>query len=170
MSIETNRLILRKYRLDDAEMMFKNWASDPEVTKFLTWEPHNNVEVTRQIISMWVEEDNKGTAHRFVIVPKDIKEPIGAIDVVSYIEGQPVVGYCLSRKYWNQGYMTEAFAAFIKYLFNLGYNKIHIAAHIDNIGSNRVIQKCGFTLTHQEKREEFKGETALINWYERNKE
>ena len=166
MSIETERLLLRPYSLDDAESMFKNWASDPEVTKFLTWDPHENIEVTKQLIAMWVEEDKKGTAHRFVIVPKDLGEPIGAIDVVGYLNGQPVVGYCLSRKYWNRGYMTEAFTAFIKYLFNHGYKKIHIAAHVDNIGSNRVIQKCGFTFTHQEARDIFKGEPALINWYE----
>ena len=49
--IETERLILRRYVLEDAPMMFKNWASDPEVTKYLTWPPLSSVEVTRQIIA-----------------------------------------------------------------------------------------------------------------------
>ncbi|MBR2067612.1 MAG: GNAT family N-acetyltransferase, partial [Solobacterium sp.] len=43
-TIETSRLILRKLNDDDAEAMFRNWASDNEVTKYLTWPTHNNIE------------------------------------------------------------------------------------------------------------------------------
>lgn len=46
--LETERLILRKLSLDDAENMFKNWASDDEVTKYLVWEAHKNLEVTKK--------------------------------------------------------------------------------------------------------------------------
>ena len=52
--IETHRLILRRYRIEDAEDMFSNWASDPEVTKFLTWPPHSSVDVTRFVLNDWI--------------------------------------------------------------------------------------------------------------------
>ena len=55
-TIMTDRLILRKFEYSDADDMFKNWANDSEVTKFLTWQPHNNVEVTKAIIEQWVNE------------------------------------------------------------------------------------------------------------------
>ena len=50
--IETDRLILRQFQFDDAETMFSNWASDSEVTKYLTWDAHQSVEVTKQILQI----------------------------------------------------------------------------------------------------------------------
>ena len=52
--LETDRLILRRFTLDDAPAMFNNWANDPEVTKYLSWEPHADLEVTREILRTWV--------------------------------------------------------------------------------------------------------------------
>ena len=53
--IETERLILRKAKIEDAEAMFRNWANDPEVTKFLTWPVHGSVEITKKLLAGWVE-------------------------------------------------------------------------------------------------------------------
>ena len=58
-TIETERLILRKLRVEDAEAMFRNWASDPEVTKFLTWPPHASVDATRELLSEWSDNYSK---------------------------------------------------------------------------------------------------------------
>ncbi len=55
--IETPRLLLRPFTLDDASAMFSNWANDPEVTKYMTWNPHQNEEVTKAIIKMWLKEE-----------------------------------------------------------------------------------------------------------------
>ena len=52
-TLETPRLILRRLTLADAEPMYRNWASDPGVTKFLTWPTHSSVEVTKQILALW---------------------------------------------------------------------------------------------------------------------
>lgn len=167
-TIETNRLLLRHFNIDDAQQMFTNWASDKEVTKFMTWSPHSNVNETKQIISTWVKEYKKKTTHRFAITLKKSDELIGSIDVVSYVDGSPEIGYCLSRKYWNQGLMSEACKAFINYLFYKGYKQIVIEADVNNIASNRVIEKCGFTFTHQEEKEHcsiFKPEPVVVNWY-----
>ena len=168
-TIQTNRLILRKFTITDADDMYNNWASDPEVTKYLTWNPHENIEVTKIIINRWLEEEKDPKTIRFVITLKDSGEPIGSIDVVNYIDGNPEIGYCLSKKYWNQGLMTEACKAFAKYLFNKGFNKVLIKALVENIGSNRVIEKCGFKFTHQEHLEHqssFKPDPATLNCYE----
>ena len=55
-TIVTDRLILRRAVMEDAEPMFRNWASDPEVTKYLTWPPHESVAVTQKILEGWVSE------------------------------------------------------------------------------------------------------------------
>ena len=172
MIIETERLILRKFTINDAEMMFDNWASDPEVTKFLTWNHHANIEMTKMILNMWIEAYNNPNTYRFGIVLKDSDELIGSIDVVDYVDGCPEIGYCLSRKYWNNGYMSEAATGLIKYLISIGFSRIVIEANENNVGSNRVIEKCGFKFTHKERKEHcsvFKPEPVVVNWYELTK-
>ena len=59
-TIETQRLILRRFRIEDADDMFNNWASDPEVTRFLTWPPHPEVEVTRRLLAEWISDYEDG--------------------------------------------------------------------------------------------------------------
>ena len=167
--IITERLILRKVKESDALPMFLNWASDPEVAKYVAWSAHENVEMTKKIISIWLEEEESIKTIRFMITIKGSDEPFGNIDVVKYIDGNPEIGYCLSRKMWNKGYMSEACLAFIKYLFKLGFNKVYVRAEKDNIASNRVIEKCGFAFTHQETLVKPNNEEVSINCYEINK-
>ncbi|MBQ1826989.1 MAG: GNAT family N-acetyltransferase, partial [Erysipelotrichaceae bacterium] len=54
--IETERLVLRRFRIEDAQNMYDNWASDPEVTRFLTWPVHQNVEGTRSLLESWIAQ------------------------------------------------------------------------------------------------------------------
>ena len=167
--IETERLLLRKPKETDAESMFRNWANDPEVTKYLTWNPHGSIEITKQIIRFWLEEEKDPKTIRFVITLKGEGEPIGSIDVVRYIDGNPEIGYCLAKKHWNKGLMTEACKAFIKLLFDLGFHKVLINAAEENVGSNKVIEKCGFKFVRKERREHasaFKPEPVTVNCYE----
>jgi ribosomal-protein-alanine N-acetyltransferase len=141
--LETNRLILRPFEYSDAEAMFNNWASDDEVTKYLTWSTHKSIEDTKYVLNLWINQYDKPERINFAITLKETHELIGGIDVVGYIDNTPVIGYNLSRKYWNNGYMSEACKTVINYLFSLGYETIRIDAAKDNLASNRVIQKCG---------------------------
>ena len=143
LTLKTNRLILRPFEMSDAEAMFNNWSSDSEVTKYLTWNTHTSLEQTKKIINLWVLEYEKPERINLAIVLKETNELIGGIDVVGYIDNVPVIGYVLSRKYWNKGIMSEACKQLIDYLFSNGYESIRIDAMKENIGSNKVIQKCG---------------------------
>ena len=69
-TLETNRLILRRFRLDDAQAMYDNWASDPEVTKFLTWPIHGNVEISRSILQSWIDAYADNDTYQWAIVLK----------------------------------------------------------------------------------------------------
>ena len=102
-TLETNRLILRPFEISDAEMMFNNWASDEEVTRYMTWNYHESIQTTKMILSNWVDEYQKPERYNFGIVLKETNELIGGIDVVGYLDGIPVIGYVLSKKYWNNG-------------------------------------------------------------------
>ena len=169
-TIETERLVLRKIRIEDALPMFENWTGDPEVAKFVTWPTHPTVEATEAIVKSWIKEEANPKTFRYIITMKDERdEPIGCIDVVDYINGAPEVGYCLSRKHWGKGYMTEACKAFIGYLFDIGFPKVVIEANVSNVASNRVIEKCGFAFVRREEKAHcspYKPEPIVVNWYE----
>jgi ribosomal-protein-alanine N-acetyltransferase len=98
--LETNRLILRKATLADAEPMFRNWASDPEVTKFLTWPPHENMDVTRTVVGNWVESYHKEDYYHWMIVLKETGEPIGSL-LASCVGRVPSahIGYCIGKNW-----------------------------------------------------------------------
>ena len=106
--IITERLVLRKLRRDDTEPMFRNWDNDPEAAKYTLWVAHDNVEITKKLVGTWLEEEKDGKIVRFVITLKDDDEPIGSIDTVNFHNDIPEVRFCLSRKHWNKGYMSEA--------------------------------------------------------------
>ena len=129
-SLETKRLLLRPWMEDDYEAMFYGWANDPEVTKYMTWNAHNSIEETKQIINKWIKDYEKPERLNFAIVLKESNELIGGIDIVGYIENTPVIGYNLSKKYWNNGYMTEACKCVIDYLFSSGHKEIRIDAMV----------------------------------------
>lgn len=143
LTLETERLILRPFEMNDAEAMFNGWTNDPEVTKFLKWNPHENIETTKSLLDMWIKEYEDPKRLNFAIELKSDGTLIGGIDIVGYENNIPEIGYNLSRKYWNNGYMTEACRRLIDYLFSQGYGEIRIDAAVENTGSNRVIRKCG---------------------------
>ncbi|MBR0207967.1 MAG: GNAT family N-acetyltransferase [Oscillospiraceae bacterium] len=167
LTLETERLRLRPFRLDDAEAMFSRWASDDEVTKYLTWTTHTDLAQTKEILARWVAEYEQPERLNFAIELKEEGDKlIGGIDVVHYDEGMPVIGYNLSRAYWGRGYMTEACRRVLDYLFSRGFEAVKIDAIVENAGSNRVIRKCGGELIATE--EDYlprKDRTVRVNRY-----
>ena len=165
--LETARLRLRRLRDTDAERIFTCWASDPEVTRFLTWTPHENPDVTRLILRRWLADYEKPEVFRYGMERKAEGALIGMIDVVGSRDGIPYIGYCSGKAYWNQGYMTEALRAVVRELLDSGYTAVGIEAAAENIASNRVIQKAGFCLigTREPAEREKKPWISRINTY-----
>ena len=143
----TRRLLLRKLRREDVRRIYDCWAADPEVTKYLTWDPHDSIAVTEAVMDLWLASYERPDTYRWGICVRETNELIGMIDVVRFTDGCPVVGYCSGKAYWNRGYMTEALGAVKKELFDAGYPAVIMEAEVQNIGSNRVIQKNGFVFT-----------------------
>ena len=145
-TLETDRLILRRFTLNDAEDMYRNWASDPEVTKFLTWPTHQSVEVSKAVISQWLPLYEDGGHFSWAIELKEIRQAIGSIAVVKLMEdiGAANVGYCMGRAYWGRGIMPEALKAVMAYLFDTaGLNRVAAYHDSRNPKSGRVMAKAG---------------------------
>jgi len=145
-TIETDRLILRRAIPADAEPMFRNWASDPEVTTYLTWQPHKNIEVTQERLKIWQTEYDKNIHYQWMIVLKELGEPIGSISVVRQNDNiaEAEIGYCIGPRWWHQGIMSEALTAVIAYLFTeVGMNRVAARHDPNNPHSGGVMRKCG---------------------------
>lgn len=144
--IETKRLILRKFTMQDAEPMYKNWHSDSEVTKFLTWKPVENLDETKKLLEMWISSYKDDNFYQWTIELKEVSEPIGSITAGNINEDveKITIGYAIGKKWWNCGIMTEALKAVIDFLFSkVHVNRIDSRHDPKNISSGRVMQKCG---------------------------
>ena len=142
--LHTPRLVLRPYRSGDEQMAFANWLSDPKVASYLSWNPHASIDVTKQLIDMWIEGYESPTVYHWGIEHNG--ELIGDIAVSRWNEDRESceIGYCLSRRFWNQGLMTEALSAVMDYLFDkAGLNRIAACHDADNPKSGRVMDKAG---------------------------
>lgn len=147
--IETDRLILRRFEQSDAQAMFDNWASDGEVTKYLTWPTHTDVSVTERILADWVGRYARDDCYKWAIVLKENgPQPIGSIDACRWHEdgAVPEIGYCMGRRWWHRGIMSEALGAVIEFLFQrVGVERIVARHDVDNPRSGGVMCKCGMT-------------------------
>ena len=146
-TIETERLILRPFVMEDAQAMFRNWASDDEVTKHLTWPTHGSVEVSRAVLADWTSHYGESDYYQWAIVLKENgPEPIGSITVVHInleVDGA-AMGYCMSRAHWRKGIMAEALRGLIAFLFDeVGFNRIEADHDPNNPASGRVMEKAG---------------------------
>ena len=145
-TIGTRRLLLRRFRIEDAGDMYENWASDPEVTRFLTWQPHADVGVTRALLNEWIPCYKDGGYFNWVVEWKQSGRAIGNISCVKVDEnGESCeIGYCLSRSFWGRGIMPEALRAVIRYLFDTaGFYRIAARHDAENLKSGRVMEKAG---------------------------
>lgn len=146
-TLETKRLILRKTIDGDAEIMFRNWANDERVTRFMTWEPYETAAQLRSTYHKYLMENrDRDDFYDWKIVLKETGEPVGNISVVEYSEdiAAAEIGYCLGYAWWHKGIMTEAFTEVIRFLFEeAGLNRITARHDVRNPHSGDVMKKCG---------------------------
>lgn len=146
MIMETERLFLRPWNIEDATALFQ-YASDPKIGPAAGWPPHKNIEQSRQIIT-----DILSCWGFYAIVLKETDEVIGSINIligeasnfdIAKDEGE--LGFWIGVPYWGKGYVTEAIMEMLDYGFeDLDLKKIWCGFFSDNTRSKRVQEKCGF--------------------------
>lgn len=158
---------LRAFREADAEPMFRNWANDPEVTRYLTWEPHRDVVETREIVTRWAAEGLAIDAPTWAITlerplgsvggrasaaPFAPGEPIGSIGIVAWDAASrvPEIGYCIGRPWWHRGVTSRALALVLDDCFeHRGTPRVEAIHDADNPRSGLVMQRCGMERVSQ---------------------
>ena len=139
--IETERLILRKPRMDDAPAVFSGWVQDPKVTYFLTWRPHDNIGQTESMLTRAIAAWDGDSRFPYMITLKESDTIIGMID--PQIDGHKVaIGYVMNRAYQGKGYMTESTRAIIDWAFGQpSIYRVYATTDVENIASQRVMEK-----------------------------
>ena len=151
--LETERLILRKFKIEDAQNMFQNWASNPNVTKYLTWSPHSDVEITKLIIDEWLKGYAEDNYYQWAIEIKQLGQPIGSISVVRINEAvnEVEIGYGICKKYSGKGYATELLNAMTEFIIStFGINVLYGRVMRGNNTSVRVLEKNGYIFVEEE--------------------
>lgn len=169
-TIETERLLLRKYVIEDAQDMFLNWASDPVVTEHMTWLPHKDISVTKGILEGWIKGYESALKYQWAIVIKENNELIGSLGIhnISDRDKCGEIGYCIGKDYWNKGYMTETLNAVIRFCFDeVGFNRVEAMHSVKNQASGIVMKKCGMKLegTARKRLANHEGEFIDCDWY-----
>lgn len=144
--LQTERLILRPWREDDAEEAFANWMNDPEVTRYLTWTPHGDAAFTRTLLKSWEEKSKAPDCYHWAIVLRRGNILIGDINLmhVEDYQERAEIGYCMGKPWWGKGIMTEALSEVLRFCFEeVGFYRLSGCHATENIGSSRVMEKCG---------------------------
>jgi ribosomal-protein-alanine N-acetyltransferase len=145
--LETERLLLRKMRMEDAEDLFA-YGSDPEVSQRTSWQPHRSIEDSRAFLAGVLEGYAKGTSGAWGMEHRADHAFIGTCGI-SWVprHARGELGYAMARPYWGQGLMTEAVRAVIAFGFErMALNRIEARCIVANIGSARVMEKNGMRL------------------------
>ena len=146
-TLETERLVLRKMRLDDAADLFE-YASDPEVSTYTTWGPHQSIQDSREFLMRILSLYESDQLADWGIEHKADAKFIGTCGFALWdpYHSRAEIGYAMSRKYWGKGLMTEAARELIDFGFhNMQLNRLQAMCMVDNIGSARVMEKSGMT-------------------------
>lgn len=144
--IETERLILRRFRMADVADAFHGWFSDHDVAMYMRWDTHTDVSQTQEFITRFVAEYEKPDFYRWTIALKKDDRAIGAIGfhIESEFDSVADVSYTLSKAFWNQGIISEALEAVLHYaIIDVGVNRVEAFHAIDNPASGKVMQKAG---------------------------
>ncbi|WKA54665.1 GNAT family N-acetyltransferase [Planococcus shixiaomingii] len=143
--LETERLILRKLTLADAEDMFE-YASEPMVSRFVPWEVHKSVEDTKAFLAFLTESYGKKRKLTWAIELKSEGKMIGTIDFINWLpkRHKAELAYILSHNYWGSGLILEAAKSLLDYGFQkMELNKVEAPIMLDNFQSQRVVEKLG---------------------------
>jgi RimJ/RimL family protein N-acetyltransferase len=129
---------------EDGYPIFELYAQDKEVTKFLTWEPHNSISDTQVFLKRCEDCWRRGTAFPWTIIRKSDKQLLGMVEITGIDQSGVNVGFVLARSYWGEGYVVESLLKIIAWAFSQeDIYRVWAICDVENTASARVMQKAG---------------------------
>lgn len=146
-SIETERLILRRFDYADNASMLKNWIADEKIQSMYSEPTYTTIEAVNELLKKYIDSYNSLDYYRWAIILRDSGECIGQIAYfwVDTKNNFAEIEYCIGSDFQCRGLATEATKAVIEYGFSkINLHKVQICTKTINIPSQKVIEKCGF--------------------------
>lgn len=147
-TIETDRMILRRFEYSDNASMRKNWISNEKIQSLYSEPTYTNEEEVKELLDKYIGSYSKEDYYRWAIIDKESKECIGQIAffLVDSKNHFAEIEYCIGEEYQGRGLATEATKSVIAYGFDeINLHKVQICTKTINVASKRVIEKCGLT-------------------------
>ena len=149
--LRTERLILRRYRPDDAEALYQRLGSDPEMYKYSGWNPYATPEMSQETVRRFIESYGDDHSYSWVIDIDGIV--VGTIGAYDYKDGQIEVGFSVVKSWQGRGIATNALTRVLEYLTeNEGIPRVTAWCASDNTGSRRVLEKSGMRLLRPDEK------------------
>jgi ribosomal-protein-alanine N-acetyltransferase len=162
--LETERLLLRPFTKDDASAVFDGWETNPNVSKYMFWKSHSDINKTKAWLDFELDNICKPDWFRWGICLKDSGNLIGT--AILYLEesyDKFEVSYNLAESHWRKGYTTEAMERIIDFAkYTLGVTEIVARHAAENTASENVIKKLGFKFV-KEISYDCGGELGIVN-------
>jgi RimJ/RimL family protein N-acetyltransferase len=141
--LETERLLLRKPAAGDAEAIFHRYSADPEVTRYMSWRTHRDLDDTRAFLA-WSDGDwSRWPVGSYLAFTRDGNRLVGGTGLSFRTPDEAVTGYVLARDSWGNGYATECLRAMIMLARPTGVRRLEAVCHVDHRASAHVMEKCG---------------------------
>ncbi len=147
-TIETERLVLRKFRYSDDDSMLKYWIADEKIQSLYSEPVYSTKAEVKGLLDKYISSYDKEDYYRWAVIDKETNECIGQIAyfLVDSKNNFAEIEYCIGSAFQCRGFATEATKAIIKFGFEqINLHKVQICTKTINNPSKRVIEKCGFT-------------------------
>jgi ribosomal-protein-alanine N-acetyltransferase len=162
-TLKTQRTILRPLKILDAENVFNNWATDPDVVKFLRWNLHQSVDATIEWLTSVENDIASDQCYDWGFELIETSELFGSGGLFyNDDENMFEIGFCIMKKHWSKGLTTEVAEAMVGFAINdLKENDLYARHAKENIASGRVLQKIGFLYGNDGEYSSFDGQRTF---------
>ena len=144
--LETKRLALRKWTNADCDALFEI-LRDAEVVRYIGNGKPFSLEKTRKFLEKMEKSERENGFCRWQVVEKASSEIVGSCGFGRIAETNEIeLGYLFAQKHWGKGFATEIAESTLAYGFNnLNFREIIALTDLENIASQKVLEKIGFT-------------------------
>lgn len=167
--IETTRLLLRCFTVDDSSAVYQNWCRDRRVTPYLRWHAHKNEQVTKKYIQTIIENYNHNDNYHWVVERKDDHMLIGEIKATVIDDITCEISYVFAYYAWSHGYAGEAAIAVRNYLlYTINFKRIVGNCILENEASAGVLKHIGLQYDHSFNDVDHEGRICIFDHYTSN--
>ena len=148
----TEHLMLRRYRLDDAEQLYECLGIDPEMDKYSGWNPYATPEMAQETVRRFIDSYKYERSYSWVMDANGDNVVAGTIGAYDYDNNQIEVGFSVGQAWQGRGFATEALKTVLEHLTeNEGFCCVTAWCATENTSSRKVLEKSGMQLVHIER-------------------